>query len=297
MLSSKTPVLFDTDIGSDIDDALCLTYLLMQPKCDLLGITTVSGDPVTRAKLASCICRRINRDNIPIHPGAALPFIGVQDQLAVPQAAALEHWSHRQDFEVNSAIPFLRDTIRSRPGEITLLAVGPMTNIGMLFALYPDIPKMLKSVVLMCGSFFDTDKPRRNEWNAKCDYTATDVVFRSAARNLVSVGLDVSMQCSISGDEARQKIRGGVLDPVADMASVWLSAAPGITFHDPLTAAFMFEPSLCQTKRGNVSVDTTGEALGGITEFKENSRGRHKVASTVDSRRFLDHYFSVTRRG
>ena len=67
-------VLLDTDIGSDIDDAICLAYLLAKPECELLGITTVSGEPEKRAMLASAICRTAGRD-IPIFPGAPLPLL------------------------------------------------------------------------------------------------------------------------------------------------------------------------------------------------------------------------------
>jgi len=63
-----TKILLDTDIGSDIDDAVCLAYLLANPDCDLLGITTVTGDTVKRASMASVLCKIAGR-NIPIHPG------------------------------------------------------------------------------------------------------------------------------------------------------------------------------------------------------------------------------------
>ncbi len=127
------------------------------------------------------------------------------------------------------------------------------------------------------------------------DNTATDIVYRTAVKEHVSVGLDVTMQCMISGDEARKMIRGGVLDPVADMASVWLKEAGNVTFHDPLTAALLFEPSLCGMKRGECKVDASSTPNGGVTNWRENSRGRHSIAATVDSKRFLDHYFAVTK--
>lgn len=295
MISSRIPVILDTDIGSDIDDALCLAYLLQQPKCDLLGVTTASGDPITRAKLASCICRKANRDDIPIHPGASMPIIGQQLQFRVPQAMALDRWSHKQDFAENSALIYLRDTIRSHPGQITLLTIGPLTNIGLLFVLYPDIPKLLKRIVLMCGSYYDKATPRRNEWNARVDYTATDIVYRTAVKEHLSVGLDVTMQCVLSGDDARKRIRGGILDPVADMASIWLKEAGNVTFHDPLTAALLFDPTLCEMRRGENKVDASHTPAGGVTNWQETSRGRHRVAATVDSKRFLDHYFAVTK--
>ncbi len=291
MNSDKIPVILDTDIGTDIDDALCLSYLLKQPKCDLLGITTECGDTIARAKLASSICRRVGRDDMPIFPGAPMPFIGPQLQSIVPQATALEKWSHRLEYAENSAIPYLRDTIRSRPGEITLLTIGPLTNIGVLFALYPDIPGLLKRLVLMCGSFFDGQTPRRRECNAIVDHIATDVVYRADVKESISIGLDMTMQCMITGDEARQSIQGGILAPVADMASVWLQNANHVVFHDPLTAALLFEPSLCELVSGDVTIDP----IDGVTYFDENAEGRHQVAKSVNARRFMDHYFEITK--
>ena len=69
------PVLLDTDIGSDIDDAVALAYLLKQPRCDLLGVTTVTGEPTKRAMLADAICQAAGRTDIPIHVGTEAPLL------------------------------------------------------------------------------------------------------------------------------------------------------------------------------------------------------------------------------
>ena len=90
-------VLLDTDIGSDIDDAICLAYLLAQPQCDLLGITTVSGEPEKRAMLASAICTAAGRE-VPIFPGAPQPLLVPSQQPLAPQAAALGGWPHASAF-------------------------------------------------------------------------------------------------------------------------------------------------------------------------------------------------------
>ncbi|MGB9625007.1 MAG: nucleoside hydrolase [Phycisphaerae bacterium] len=78
------PILLDTDIGSDIDDAVALAYLLRQPQCELLGITTVTGEPEKRARLADAICRAFGRSDVPIFSGAARPILVPQRQPAAP---------------------------------------------------------------------------------------------------------------------------------------------------------------------------------------------------------------------
>ena len=142
----RTKVLLDTDIGSDIDDAVCLAYLLANPACDLLGITTVTGDTVKRASMASVLCK-IAGKRIPIHPGRRQPLLSVEQQPGVPQAAALDRWDHETRFSQGEAVEFLRQTIRANPGEVVLLGIGPMTNIAALFAAVEEIAMLLKGLV------------------------------------------------------------------------------------------------------------------------------------------------------
>src|SRR5271169_3398115 len=92
------PILLDTDIGSDIDDAVCLAYLLRQPRCELLGITTVTGEAQKRAMLADAICRAAGRTDIPIHCGAEQPFLIPQQQPQAPQSVILADFPHRSEF-------------------------------------------------------------------------------------------------------------------------------------------------------------------------------------------------------
>jgi len=145
-------ILLDTDIGSDIDDAVCLAWLLANPACDLLGITTVTGEAELRASLASVLCRAAGRE-VPIFPGNETPVAVPQKQPRASQAAALSKWPHDTGFPKGRAVEFLRETIRDNPGEVTLLTIGPLTNIGRLFEADPAIPGLLKRLVMMCGVF------------------------------------------------------------------------------------------------------------------------------------------------
>src|SRR5688572_23171715 len=120
-------VILDTDIGSDIDDAICLAYLLAQPECELLGITIVTGEADKRAMLASALCK-IAGKKVPIMPGAEEPLLIPQRQTQAQQAVALTKWAHDQHFPRGQAIEFLRQTIHEHPGELVLLAIGPLTN-------------------------------------------------------------------------------------------------------------------------------------------------------------------------
>jgi len=195
-MATRIPLILDTDIGSDIDDAVCLSYLLREPRCELLGITTVSGRPKERAALADAVCQAAGRTDIPIHSGIDRAMLGVVVQPECPQSAVLPKWKHRapETFESYTAVDWLRRTIRQRPGEITLLGIGPMMNIGALFASDPEIPRLLKSLVLMCGCFLEP-RAYSSEWNAKLDPHATGIVYHADVAEHTSIGLDVTMQC------------------------------------------------------------------------------------------------------
>lgn len=292
-----TPVLFDTDIGNDIDDAVALAYLLRQPQCELLGITTVTGDTGKRAALAEVICRAAGREEVPIHAGLTGPLLFGRGQAEVPQYAAIQSQPHRKDYPNGSggeAVAFLRETIRARPGEITLLAVGPMTNLAALFASDPELPSLLKRIVLMCGVFTRLG-PGAREWNALVDPLATALTYHYGRGSLLSVGLDVTTQCLLDKNVCRERFSaaGGPLAATLALAEVWFERVDHITFHDPLAATLLFEPQLCSYQRGTIHTVAEPGALEGLTRWEPDKSGPHEIAVSVRVDDFFSHYFSI----
>ena len=298
-MSNRIPVILDTDIGSDIDDAVALAYLLRQPGCELVGITTVSGDVVQRAACAEVICREAGAPNIPIHTGVSNVLLTGPGQPNVPQYAGIKHRPHRTDYPANTAVDFLRQTIRRRPGEITLLSIGPLANIALLFALDPEIPSLLKSFVSMAGIFFP-DRAQagggpykiHREWNVFIDPVASAMVYSAKVPGHISIGLDVTTKCQMPAEQVRQRFAAKPLNIVLETAEVWFQHAKTICFHDPLAAAIIFQPDLCtyQTGRVNVPVDANPHTFG-QSLFTADPAGPHRVAQHVDPARFFEHYF------
>lgn len=291
-----TKILLDTDIGSDIDDAICLAYLLAQPECELLGITTVTGEVEKRAMLASVLCKVAGKD-IPIFPGAAQPLFTPIKQAQAPQATSLARWEHQTSFPRGEAIEFLRQTIRKHPGEITLLTIGPLTNIALLFAVDPEIPALLKGLVMMCGIFFIWG-PGACEWNALNDPYATALVYRTTVKTHRSIGLDVTSKVQMSAEHFRKRCMPmPLLQPVVDFAGEWFKHQSNVTFHDPLAAATLFDERICRFTPGYVEVEHVSPMLEGLTRWNKASKyPKHEIATEVDSERFFTHYFSVFSR-
>lgn len=292
---SKVKVLLDTDPGSDIDDAVCIGYLLSNPECDLLGITTVTAHPELRAELASVVCHAYGRDDIPIFPGAAKPLLIDTHQKDVPHARVLPNWPHRSDFHKHQAVPFLRSVIREHPGEVELVAIGALTNIALLFALDPQIPSLLRGLTIMGGRFM-AGAPVHTpiEHNIRCDPHAAAMVFGATDVAHVNViGLDVTLQVTQTKDAIRESFCTPQFEPIWDMAKEWFVGASSLCYHDIVAAATIFRPDLFSFASGRISVETGGSVMA-FTHLEPSSQGPHQVAATVDREGFLDHFCAIT---
>ncbi len=289
----KRTVILDTDIGSDIDDAVCLAYLLMQPRCELMGVTTVSGEADLRARMCSAIVKAAGKD-VPIYPGVEVPLLTPVRQPKCQQAAMLGNWPHETEFPRNRAVDFLRDSILTNPGKIDLLAIGPMTNVGLLFATYPETAQKLRSLTLMCGRFGNAiPRMPHCEWNALNDPYATAVVYNAPVKTHRSIGLDVTMQVRMDAKQVAARFTHPVLRPVYDFSKVWFERADVMTFHDPLAAATLFDEAICGFERGEAKVELASEPLWGLTHWCKDENGPHEAALTVCPETYFEHFFSL----
>jgi inosine-uridine nucleoside N-ribohydrolase len=291
-----TKILLDTDIGTDVDDAVALAYLLSHPACELLGITTVTGEATKRASLASLLCQAAG-ENIPIYPGAEHPMQGEQRQPVAHQASVLPNWPHETNFPLNQAVDFLANTIRSHPGQVTLLTIGPLTNIGMLFSTYPDVAELLAALVIMGGNFDETgSEAGRIEFNVAGDLTASEIVYKAPVKLHRSLGLNVTQQVMMGAEEARERFTAPLLRPVLDMAEVWFEKFyKSITFHDPLAAATIFAPDLCSYQGGKVILDSA-EKPGKTIWQPGSAEAPHQVAMAVDVEAYFNHFLHIVNQ-
>ena len=270
-------LLLDTDIGSDIDDAVCLAYLLARP--------------------ASALCMAAGHE-VPIYPGAADPLIIEARQPLAPQAEKLGAWPHRTDFPRGEAIEFMRHIIRANPGEITLFAIGPLTNIALLFKTDPEIPSLLKQFVIMGGDFRTPPPPNwqggRYEWNIFCDPEAARMVYTSGV-SVRAIGLEITTQVWLDAAAVTERFsRHALLRPVLDFAEVWFRQVPDrIIFHDPLAAVTIFDPAQCAFEHGDVRVELSAGEDHARTFWEATPNGKHEAAVSVNADRFFEAYFGV----
>ncbi|MCF7808324.1 MAG: nucleoside hydrolase [Candidatus Marinimicrobia bacterium] len=287
-------ILLDTDIGTDIDDALCLAYLLLKPDCELLGITTVTGEPEKRAGMAAHLCQ-IAGQEVPIYSGIDTPLLVGQQQKLAQQAKVLGNQIETNRSKPVETLTFLQETIRDNPGEITLLTIGPLTNIGLLFAMDREIPSMLKSLVIMGGHFgLENDSLPKVEWNIVGDPHASAIVYNAIVPQHRSIGLDVTSQVTMQADEFRRSFQHELFEPIHKFAEIWFEYSETITFHDPLAAVSIFNDGVCNFRSGKVDIDLSPGEVQGRTFWNEG-KGPHEVAMAVDAVRFFQEYNSVIK--
>ncbi len=257
--AQPSPVLLDTDIGTDIDDAYALVQVLRSPELDLLGVTTVSGDAVARARLAAKLLAGAGRPEVPVYAGIST---ATQYMKQVEWAAGF----HSSALHGSGGVEFLRQQINARPGEITLIAVGELTNIAALLEAEPGIGKKIKAIALMGGSirrgYAPGSKPEP-EWNIKSAAKAAQVVFTSGVPLLVAP-LDSTADLKLTPEwKVRIFSRGSptndalaALDFVWRHSNTWKGEHP--TLFDNLAVALVATPGVVPLTSMHLAVEADG---------------------------------------
>ena len=268
-------IVIDTDPG--IDDALAIFLALASPEVEVIGLTTVFGNAemevTTRAALA--LLEIAGRGDIPVAGGAAAPLAGayrgaVPDihghdgqgdyGMAAPRGAAVA--THAPDF--------LAETIAAHPGQVTMVALGPLTNLALALAAHPEIARLAAGVVVMGGNALALGNATpAAEANILNDPEAADVVF-GAAWPLAMVGLDVTHQVLLTDADAA-KIAAASKPAARHIAAAlplyraFYERVPriaGVYLHDPSAVAFIVDPTLFRTENWPLRVETHGISRG-----------------------------------
>ncbi len=256
--ASKERVIIDTDIGDDIDDAFAVALALRSTELQILGITTTFGDTEMRAKLLDRLLEEAARADIPVAAGPPTQPKTAFTQLKYAKGGHSAKPSHPD------AVSFLLDQVRRNPGEITLVAIGPLVNVGAAIEKDPDTFRKLKRVVLMGGSIYrgygdtGTGPPRgpEPEWNIKNDIPSAQKLF-AAGLALFVMPLDSTQ---LKMDAANRDILFRQGTPITDALSLlyheWGKETP--TLFDPMTIAYIVDPSLCPVQAMHLRVDEKG---------------------------------------
>jgi purine nucleosidase len=285
-INMREKIIIDTDIGDDIDDVLAIAFALNSPEIDVVGITTVCKNTCLRARMASGLLRKMGRLDIPVAAGIGKPLINEFDLNEVP-------WHYIKDVDneepsyKGDAVDFIIEKLASSEGDITIVPIGPLTNIAAVLIKAPEVKKKIKRIVLMGGAYYIHD----NEWNIVCDPEAARIVFESGVE-IVGVGLDVTFKCILPKNEIDRIKNHGTpaTDFLYKLIEIW--NWPTLYLHDPLAVAVAFDESLVKLDKSIIKVETRGEFTRGTTFNKklpsdQDIESKTRVCSEVDSERFV----------
>ncbi len=265
-LGAQTPirkVIFDTDIADDVDDAYALALVCATPNFQLLGVTTTFGQTHERAQVTAKLLNALGRKAVPVYAGrTGSAKIGRQYEWAKGYNSA--------SIRSLAADEFLYQSIKANPGEVTIIAVGALTNVGDLLTKHPDVKGLIKAVYIMGGAVhigYNGKPPAIAEWNIKCDVEAARKLFASGVP-VVMAGLESTAMMQL--DEERQKklfAKGSVsTDALAALTNLWGNHVP--TLFDPVAVAAAGGVSFWETETMHIEVDD--QAVTKMTDGPKN---------------------------
>ena len=300
----KIPVIMDVDTG--IDDAVALILALQSPQLDIKGVTVVAGNQVLDKTFYNTlsVVDYFGKKEIPVARGAERPLVREQyvdpathgeSGLGTAVLPVPKLKPHPAD-----AVTFLKETLENSAEKITLVPVGPLTNLAILFLSYPHVKEKIDKIVMMGGGAFEGNMNAVCEFNLFVDPEAAQVVFDSGVE-IVMCGLDITMKSyTTMEDILRIKATGTAAGEFcAEAFGVYYdryvnnSRLPGCAVHDAVAVTYLLHPEWITSKRANVKVDIEGtETLGQtVCDFRENrikALDNATVCLDIDREKFID---------
>ena len=257
--AAATPqkVIIDTDVGDDIDDAFALALAVKSPELEILGVTTTFGETEVRARIVDRFLGELGRSDIPVLAGKPTGKTSLSQRRYADEGQFAKS-SH------GDAAQFILEQIKKHPGEITLIGIGPLMNVGEVIDRDTATFRKLKRVIIMGGSIhrgygdygYNAHVPPSPEWNILNDVKSARKLFASGVP-LYVMPLD-STQLKL--DEVKREFlftRGTpVTDQLAILYHLWAQETP--TLFDPMTVAFALRPELCPVTAMHIDVDDKG---------------------------------------
>ncbi len=276
---SPRKLIIDTDPGQD--DAVAILLALSSPEnVDVLGVVAVAGNvPLALTQRnARIICELAGRADVPVFAGRDAPtfrkLVTAEHVHGKTGLDGLELFEPAMPLRDTHGVDFIVDTLRSEPsGTVTLVPIGPLTNIAAAFHKAPDIVGRVGEIVLMGGAYFEVGNITPvAEFNIYVDPEAADMVFRSGV-DITVMSLDVTHMALTTRPRVEAFRQLGT--KVGEAVAAWTDfferfdkekyGSEGAPLHDPCTIAYLIEPELFNGRHINVEIETQSELTRGMT--------------------------------
>jgi inosine-uridine nucleoside N-ribohydrolase len=273
-VAAPRKVIIDTDPG--VDDALALLFAMCSPELKIEAITVVAGNVQLELALLNALrmVQIAGRADIRVSAGARAP-------LERRLVTATSHGSNGLggiDFPVPTIKPvdepateIIHSVVSGSPGEVSIIAIGPLTNVASALRTHPNLGKQVREIVLMGGSLSGGNMTPAAEFNIYVDPEAANIVFGSGVP-LTMVGLDVTRKCILGEEHVRSLAAGNsAISKTAariarnDLGRAHREGSDGRAMHDPLAVAVFIDRALVNLRQYFVAIETRGELTAGET--------------------------------
>ena len=296
-MNNLKKVILDTDIGDDIDDYFALLLLLESHKFNCLGVTTVFRNSLKRAKMAKQLIRSLGYD-IKVYRGIDDPLKQNIDHLISKEIKEKEKYDEdgkyifpqydksmeNEKLEDENAVDFIIRMIHLYPHEVTLIPIGPLTNIASAIKKDPTIVPLIKEIRLM-GAGLNLNFVERNIF---CDPDAAKIVFSSNINKIVAVTINVTSLTSLTEEEVNslKNNNSKAIKLVYEAMMKWFKhyefSSP--VMHDPLTVASLIDESIINTQLCHLDVDLSKD---GYTFINDNCPNNVYVSTSLNKEKFF----------
>ena len=298
MERDKKLLILDTDIGDDIDDAYALSMLLAE-NADILGVTTVYRNSLQRAKIAAKLISLFGKsDQIKVYVGEDYPEVEPLKKFEKADKDGKANIPHYIDKEMkeeaveSGAVDFILDTLKKYPREVTVFAIGPLTNLARAIEKDRETFALAKEILMMGGNFSEFDV----EWNFLCDPEAAKTVFECGVP-IKAVGVDITRKCTFTENtlDCFSKLQSDKYKLLVKMTKIWIAhneeRGQPPTMHDPLAASTLFQDGLVTFKKGKYKIFLSDKARA--MSLADENGTEIEYAADVDVEAFR-HYLCKT---
>jgi len=290
--AEKQKIIFDCDLGGDIDDAFAVALILSSPEFEVLGFVMDHGNTPMRARIACRMLYECGLENVPVVVGRPTAnIIGQQSEPTINsyQFAWAEGFDKVKPMGQNAA-DFIIENLHKFPNEIILFTVAPLPNIRDVIEKDPTALKLAKKVVSMFGSYYmgySVGSKPIPEWNVRADVGSSKMFINSGA-NLLLAGLDITTFVKLD-EENRTRLlyrNSPLTDALCGLYTLWRYesfAAPNCAIYDGVAVGVVLWPELFTSKKVHVTVDDHGNTL-----IEDNKAPNCEIGVTIDAKEFID---------
>ena len=282
--TGKMKIIFDTDLAGDIDDAFAHALVQISPEFQVLGITIADGPTELRARVSCRMLYLCGQEDIPVAVGRPTRQGSHQPPQLMWGEGFEEYMPVRQ-----SAADFIIENLRKYPEQVTIISVGPVTNLGDVITKDPEAWKMVKEVYSMFGSFYmgyNEGPVPDQEWNVKADVESAKKFINSGVP-ITLAGLDVTTMVKFNAERRLRILMrcSPLTDALSALYTLWSSDMPGRdpTLYDPVAVCMAITDEFVSTRQAHVRVTDEG-----FTVIDESKPPNCRIGLHINKEDFLE---------